>query len=127
MKRGGVSAKRAGGFMSARAARLTHYAAHQSRGRSALDAIGIAPKFRGTSVHDGLVSYQGYGFTQALCNVHHLRELTFIEEELKQLWARQMTELLLEMKAEVARAKAAGQHELDLLELAHFLRRYDEI
>ncbi len=68
--------------------RLTHYAAHHSRGRSALNAIGIAPQFRGTSVHDGLVSYQGYGFTQALCNVHHLRELTFVEEELKQPWAR---------------------------------------
>ncbi len=65
--------------------RLTHYAAHQSRGRTALDAIGIAKAFRGTSVHDGFLSYQGYCFTQALCNVHHLRELTFIEEELKQL------------------------------------------
>ena len=61
--------------------RLTHYAAHHSRGREALNAIGIAPVFRGTSVHDGLVSYQGYCFTQALCNVHHLRELTFFEEE----------------------------------------------
>ena len=54
--------------------RLTHYAAHPSRGRKALDAIGIAPQFRGTSVHDGFLSYQGYCFTQALCNVHHLRE-----------------------------------------------------
>jgi transposase len=56
--------------------RLTHYAAHRSRGRTALDAIGIAPQFRGTSVHDGWLSYQGYAFTQAWCNVHHLRELT---------------------------------------------------
>jgi transposase len=62
--------------------RLTHYAAHRSRGRTALDAIGIAPQFRGTSVHDGLLSYQSYSFTQAWCNVHHLRELTFVEEEL---------------------------------------------
>jgi len=107
--------------------RLTHYAAHPSRGRTALDAIGIAPQFRGTSVHDGLVSYQGYRFTQALCNVHHLRELTFIEEELKQLWARQMKDLLLDMKAEVERAKASGKHELDVLMLAGFLRRYEEI
>src|SRR6266849_2691201 len=107
--------------------RLTHYAAHQSRGRKALDAIGIAPVFRGTSVHDGLLSYQGYGFTQALCNVHHLRELTFVEEELKQLWARKMKDLLLEMKAEVERARALGQHELDVLVLAGLLRRYDEI
>ena len=62
--------------------RLTHYAAHPNRGRTALDAIGIAPQFRGTSVHDGLLSYQSYSFTQAWCNVHHLRELTFVEEEL---------------------------------------------
>src|SRR5215472_14078040 len=45
--------------------RLTHYAAHPSRGRAGMDAIGIAPRFRGTSVHDALVSYDGYGFTQA--------------------------------------------------------------
>jgi transposase len=107
--------------------RLTHYAAHPSRGRKALDAIGIAPQFRGTSVHDGLASYQGYAFTQAWCNVHHLRELTFVEEELKQSWARAMKDLLLEMKAGVERAKALGQHELDVLVLARFLRRYDEI
>jgi len=60
--------------------RLTHYAAHVSRGRTGMDAIGITPQFRGTSVHDALVSYEGYSFTPALCNVHHLRELTFIEE-----------------------------------------------
>ncbi len=107
--------------------RLTHYAAHPSRGRKALDAIGIAPQFRGTSVHDGLKSYQGYAFTQAWCNVHHLRELTFVEEELKQPWARKTKDVLLDMKAEVARAKALGQHELDVLVLAHLLRRYDEI
>jgi hypothetical protein len=38
-----------------------------------------------------------------------------------------MKELLLEMKAEVERAKANGQSELDLLVLAHLLCRYDEI
>jgi transposase len=107
--------------------RLTHYAAHPSRGRAALDAIGIAPQFRGTSVHDGLKSYQGYSFTQAWCNVHHLRELAFVEEELKQAWARKMKDLLLSMKAEVERAKALGQRELDLLVLARFLCRYDSI
>jgi transposase len=107
--------------------RLTHYAAHPSRGRAALDAIGSAPKFRGKSRHDALKSYQGYSFTQAWCNAHHLRELTFVEEELKQPWARKMKDLLLDRKAEVERAKALGQHDLDLLVLADFLRRYDEI
>lgn len=39
--------------------RLTHYAAHASRGRVGMDAIGITPQLRGTSVHDSLVSYEG--------------------------------------------------------------------
>lgn len=108
-------------------ARLTHYAAHPSRGCKAMDAIGIAPQFRGTSVHDGLRSYQGYSFTHAWCNVHHLRELTFVEEELKQPWASKMKELLLEMKACVEQAKALGQQELDGLVLARFLRRSEKI
>jgi len=38
-----------------------------------------------------------------------------------------MKELLLEMKAEVERAKTLGQHALDVLVLAHFLRRYDSL
>jgi transposase len=106
---------------------LTHYAAHPSRGRPAMDAIGIAPQFHGTSVHDGLQSYQGYCFTQALCNVHHLRELTFVEEELKQGWAAKMKKLLLSMKACVEQAKAVGSRELDWLLLAPLLTRYDAI
>jgi transposase len=80
-----------------------------------------------TSVHDGSGSYQGYTFTQALCNVHHLRELTFVEEELKQIWARKMKDLLIEMKGEVEQARSAGKSELDLLVLVRLLRRYDEI
>ena len=107
--------------------RLTHYAAHASRGRAGMDAIGIAPQFRGTSVYDALVSYEGYSFTPALCNMHHLRELTFIEEVLEQGWAKKMKDLLLEMKAEVEQAKGAGKQHLDVPLLARLLRRYDEL
>lgn len=107
--------------------RLTHYAAHPKRGREALQEIGIAPRFHGTSVHDGLSSYQSYACKHALCNVHHLRELTSVEEDLKQPWAQQMKDLLLEMKTAVKEAKAAGQHELDVLALAGFHRRYEDV
>src|SRR5258706_6371928 len=40
--------------------RLTHYAAHPSRGRAALDAIGIAPKFRGKSRPDAFARHHGH-------------------------------------------------------------------
>ena len=59
--------------------------------------------------------------------MHHLRELTFVEEELKQPWARKMKELLLDMKAQVERAKAEGKQEVDVLGRARLLRRYDEM
>ena len=76
-------------------------------------------------MHDGWSCYQAYACQHALCNVHHLRELTFLEEELKQPWARQMKTLLLEMKAAVEQAKAAGKWELDVLALGRFHRRYE--
>lgn len=63
----------------------------------------------------------------AWCNVHHLRELTFIEEELQQVWARQMKEFLLDMKAEKERAQALGQHVLEVQVLARLLYHYDEL
>src|SRR5205814_8142261 len=59
--------------------------------------------------------------------VHELRELSCFEGGRKRAWDRQMKELLLDMKAEVERAKALGQHEVDVLVLAGLLRRYEEI
>jgi transposase len=55
---------------------LTHYAVHASRGRAALEAIGILPRFGGTSVHDGWRSYFLYACAHALCLVHLLRRRT---------------------------------------------------
>jgi transposase len=107
--------------------RLTHYGSHRKRGREAMDAIGIAPVFTGTSVHDAWVSYKGYGYCHACCNVHHLRELTFFDEEEGQLWARLLAALLLEMKIRVEQAKAAGPSRLDASVLAPLLCRYDQI
>src|SRR5437763_10371598 len=76
---------------------LTHYAVHAKRGKEALDAIGILADFQGVSVHDGWCSYWLYLCLHALCNVHHLRELTFLSEEQQQAWAGQMIEVLLDM------------------------------
>jgi transposase len=89
--------------------RLTHYAIHAQRGRAATDAIGILPDFRGVSVHDGCASYRLYTRCRhALCNVHHLRELTFLEEEYAQAWARDLKNLLQEMRAAAEQARGLG-------------------
>jgi transposase len=87
---------------------LTHYARHAARGADALDAIGILPGFRGVSVHDGWTSYWHYRTCRhALCNAHHLRELTFVDEELHQEWAGKLKRLLREMRTAVEQVRAA--------------------
>jgi transposase len=86
---------------------LTHFGVHAQRGSAATDAIGILPGFHGVSVHDGWKPYRTYlQCRHALCNVHHLRELTFVDEELHQPWAGALKALLHEMKAAVATARA---------------------
>src|SRR6266699_3733858 len=96
---------------------LTHYAVHAKRGKEALDAIGILPQFQGISVYDGFRSYWQYLCQHALCNVHHLRELTFLHEEQQQAWAGQMKELLTESKAAVEQARVLGRQSLHPLEV----------
>jgi transposase len=93
--------------------RLTHYAVQAKRGSAATDAIGILPDFTGVSVHDGWKPYWRYtACRHALCNIHHLRELTFVEEQYQQSWAKELKDVLREMKDAVEQARAAGLHSL---------------
>lgn len=105
---------------------LTYYAVHRKRGREAMDAIGVLPPFRGCAVHDGLTSYWQYSqCTHALCNAHHLRELTFVEEQLGQTWAKDLKVLLGEIKQAVDAARDQGHGGVPA-DLRHeFARRYD--
>ncbi len=106
---------------------LTHYAVHPKRGKEALDAIGILADFHGVSVHDGWRSYWQFLCQHALCNVHHLRDLTFLYEEQLQAWAGKMKELLLDIKAAVEQARAEGRSSLHPLEVADWKARYSAL
>ena len=106
---------------------VTHYAAHPKRGSDAMTDIGILPAFEGISVHDGLRAYRQYACGHALCNAHHLRELTAIEEHDKQPWATAMKELLGEIKAHVDTARDQGETRIDAAVGAAFVVRYRAI
>ena len=107
---------------------LTHYARHAARGTTALEAIGILPGFQGTSVHDGWTSYRHFHTARhALCNAHHLRELTFVEEELQQDWAGKLKSLLREMRTAVEQARSAGAAWLERGVRDDFVLRYEAL
>jgi transposase len=109
---------------------LTHYAAAWHRGRTAIDEINVLPRYRGTCVHDGLLSYTHYTRCRhALCGVHLLRELTYFEEVSAETkaWAAPLKELLLEMKAEVERAKGEGGKRLTADRLTLMTASYDRL
>ncbi len=107
---------------------LTHYARHPARGATALEAIGILPGFSGVSVHDGWTSYRHYRTCRhALCNAHHLRELTFVHEELQQKWAGSLKTLFRDMRTAVEHACSAGATRLERSVRDDYIARYEAL
>ncbi len=79
------------------------------------------------SVHDSWCSYWQFVCQHALCNVHLLRELTYLSEELGQAWAGEMIELLLDIKVAVSQARAQGRTQLHPVEVADWKARYQAL
>ena len=86
---------------------LTWVACHAKRGKEAFDALGILSDFLGTLIHDGWKPYRDLLCQHGLCNAHHLRELIYLFEELEQVWAGRMIELLVAACHEVNEAGGA--------------------
>jgi transposase len=106
---------------------LTYYTVHPKRGQAGMQAMGILPAFQGRAMHDHWKPYFTFDDCQhALCNAHHLRELQFIVDQYPQPWAKEMSQLLLDIKAEV---EAAPLEQMSLAppRLTHFEQRYDEL
>lgn len=106
--------------------KLTYYAAHSKRGHEATDEIGILPEFQGTAVHDFWKSYFRYLCNHALCNAHHLRELTGILEQDKQTWPKEMIDLLCKIKKAVEEKKSTA-NQLEVEQIRNFEEKYDQI
>jgi transposase len=99
----------------------TYFYPHTARGKEAMDEMGILPAYRGTLCHDHWKAYFQYvNCIHALCNAHHLRELTRAWEQDGQRWAKNMKALLIEMR-DAAEATAGALSE----EAAKpFIKRY---
>ena len=107
--------------------RYTYYFCHPLRGTKAMKDGGMIEGYTGRAIHDGWASYFEFDCLHGLCNAHHLRELIFIKEELKQRWAGRMIDLLCHIKDIANRAKAAGRDSLSPATLRNYRRRYSEL
>lgn len=105
----------------------TYYGCHDKRGKEAMDEMGIWPNYRGRLISDYWKAYFRYGCEHGLCNVHHLREFKFLEEECGQHWAGEMAKLLIRMKYTVERAKAQGRDRLSEATYSRYEQHYKAI
>lgn len=102
---------------------LTFYGIHKKRGKEAMDYFNILPTFGGRLMHDFWKPYLKYDCKHGLCNAHLLRELTFLFEQQKQLWAEKMVILLLKMNDYVS----TRQIQLTLKQKKPWLGKYHQI
>jgi len=106
---------------------LTYYDVHERRGQIGMRDIGILPEFTGRAIHDHFKSYlQFKNCLHGYCNAHHLRELQFVTDQYQQAWAEMMSQLLLDIKAAIARAPA-NNRSLSPYRCKQFAATYDEI
>lgn len=98
---------------------------HPKRGKEAIEAINIIPRYGGTIIHDCWSSYLSYDHCDhGLCGSHLLRELTFIIDAHNYSWARNIKRLLQETCKQVSRRKTK---KLTNKEYANLQKRYRTI
>lgn len=110
----------------AAAEQTVYYTVPAKRGREAMDAAGLLPRFKGIAVHDCWKPYWHYtDLSHALCNAHLLRELNYCADVTEQHWPVTLRQVLVDGKKAVAATKADGKTTLDTEQLEALSARYD--
>ena len=103
----------------------TYQTADRKRGEG-VEGNGVLKDFNGILVHDCWQAYWKYGREHAVCNVHILRELMGVKENMPEHgWPDRFIRLLAAMKRARERAEAEGLEGLSQQMLERFGRRYD--
>jgi transposase len=112
----------------ARTGRHTLLAVHAKRGRQAMEAMGILPRFAGVAVHDAWAPYDTYTAPDhQLCCAHALRELQAVADTAPRgqwCWATQAAEALTAMQQLVREAVSQGYGAVDPAALAAQVRLF---
>jgi transposase len=106
---------------------LTHLAWHESRGREALEEIGIWPRFTGRSMHDRFSSYDGYDCAHSICGAHLLRDCAAVAQQEHQEWATEMHDFLLDLHDACDEWRLLHLSSVPAIERDDWIARYFEI
>jgi transposase len=106
---------------------LTHLVWHRKRGKPALEAIGIWPRFRGWAIHDRWAAYEQCACLHSLCKAHLLRDLAFLAEEGRQAWAADLKGVLTDLHAAVREWQHQGVRRLPRPEREDWLAQYFQV
>src|SRR5712691_3235460 len=106
---------------------LTHLTWHASRGRQAMDEIGIWPRFSGRGMHYRLVSYDGYACAHSICGAHLGRDCAGVAEQDHQQWAVEMQDFLLDLHDACHEFRLLHLSAVPAIERDDWVARYFEI
>jgi transposase len=106
---------------------LTHLAWHGSRGREAMDEIGIWPHFAGRGMHDRFASYDAYDCAHSICGAHLIRDCAGVAEQEPQEWAREMQDFLLDLHDACQEWRRLHLRSVPAMERDDWVARYFEI
>jgi len=106
---------------------LTHLAWHASRGREAMDEIGIWPRFAGRGMHDRFASYDAYACAHSICGAHLVRDCLAVAEQAHQEWASEMHDFLLDLHDASQEWRLRHLNAVPPLERDDWVARYFEI
>jgi transposase len=112
----------------ARTGKHTLLMVHPKRGRQAIEAMGILPRFAGVAVHDAWAPYDTYTAPEhQLCCAHALRDLQAVADAApagQWCWATQAADALTAMQQLVRGAISQGRNAVDPDALAAQVRLF---